>query len=147
FDRQLRGPAAVDRAFVTITLLTTGALVGEAAIFGAGLGQLLERYTFYTVPLIGIRFLLAVETRLLTPRTHLLLAGVLLAGTLLVPLDDLLFTGTRDQSPTMAAVSTVGRHVGWAAPLVVGAVLCLLVLGTIAAGRRGDRAAPIVLAA
>src|SRR5262249_58357816 len=28
-----------------------------------------------------------------------------------------------------------------------GAVLCLLVLGTIAAGRRGDRAAPIVLAA
>lgn len=54
------------RAFALLTLALLTALVGEAAAFGVNQQQILERYTFYTAPLVLIAFCWAFEHLTLT---------------------------------------------------------------------------------
>jgi hypothetical protein len=136
--RQVRGRAAAARAFGTLTVLVATALLVEAGIFGAGLGQLEERYTFYAAPLLVIAFLFAAEQRLLATRAHGILAGAMAGVAVFLPLDDPLFTGLRDQSPVLVAFAVVQRHAQWRAPLVAGVLLVALGCASFLLGRRGS---------
>jgi hypothetical protein len=134
------------RAFAAVTVLTTLALVGEAGVFGAGLEQLEERYTFYAVPLLSIAFLLAVERGSLSRGAHAALSGLLLLASLFVPLDDKLFSAARDGSVALLVYVRIEDHARWVASLLVGLALLLIAVGTLVLARRG-RAHLVVAAA
>jgi hypothetical protein len=145
---QLRSRDGGARAMAAMTAATTVALVGEAGIFGAGLGQLEERYTFYAAPLLVIAFLVALERGLLGGRAHALMAGGLAAVAFLLPLDEPLFHGLRGQSPALLALSAIQRHLGWEAPLGAGALLLALALAALLLARHGrEWRIPVVAAA
>jgi hypothetical protein len=144
--RQARGRDAAARAFAPLTAVLAVTFVLEAGIFGAGLGQLEERYTFYAAPLLVIAFLFAAQRRLLATRAHAILAGGLVATAVLVPLDDPLFTGLRDQSPLLMAFGVVQRHAQWRAPMLAGVLLGVLGSASLALGRRGSTRSVVGLA-
>ncbi len=144
---QLRSREPAARAFATMTILVAAGLVGEAGLFGATLGQLEERYTFYAAPLLVIAWLLAFERGMLRRRVHAVLACGLSVIAFLLPLDEPLFTGIRGQSPVMTAFGVIQRHAQWRAPLLAGVLLLVLALGVLELGRRSSGRPVIVLAA
>jgi len=145
--RQIRERAPGPRSFGILTAIVTAAVCTEAGLFGASLGQMEERYTFYAAPLVVIAFLYAAERRLLATRAHTIAAATLASVALLLPLDDPLFTGMRDQSPVLMAFALVQRHAQWWAPLVAGVLLLALAAATLELGRRGSARCLVGLAA
>jgi hypothetical protein len=135
--RMLRRGDPGARAFAALAVVVGTVLVCEAGVFGAGLGQLEERYTFYAAPLLAIAFLYALEQGLVRTRSCAVLTGGLAALAFLLPLDDPLFTGMRDQSPVLMAFLVVQRHLTWRAPIAAGVLLLALALAALALGRRG----------
>ena len=96
-------------------------------MFGAGLGQLQERYTFYAVPLL-VRSRSPALKRPPVEKITRCWPLALVSGAVFLPLQNDLFTALRDQSPVLAAFAPVQRHAGWTAPLLAGLVLLALAL-------------------
>lgn len=136
--RFLRRGDPAQRAYASATIVTVGAVLGQAAVFGAALGQLIERYTFYVAPLLVVAFLATLEGGFLVSRVQRALLAAMCGAALLLPLFDFVFTSDHSQAPALVATEELERIAGWATPLLVAGVL-LLVTVTALVLRRSSR--------
>ena len=82
-----RSRDARQRAFGLLVVPLLGVLLLEAAIFGVGIEQLMERYTFYAAPLLALAFLAGMRDGLLERRAHRLFLAAFAGLALMLPVD------------------------------------------------------------
>ena len=126
----IRSRDARQRAFGLLVVPVIGALLLQAAIFGVGVGQLMERYTFYGAPLLALAFLAAMRDGFLERRAHRALLAAFAGLALMLPVDDLLLFARDDFAPVLVALRPARDALGSAFPL---AVVAPLIVATVAA--------------
>ena len=114
-----------ERAFAALTVLVTPMVILEAAVFGAGEGRLIERYTFYIAPLIVIGFLVALSRGLLRRRSHATAAAVMVAVAVILPANGF-FSSPDGQASVLFALRPLRPVLGEYASLTAIAVLALI---------------------
>jgi len=119
---------ARQRAYGMLVLPVVGVLLLEAAIFGAGQGQLMERYTFYGAPLLALAFLAAMRDGFLHRRAHRALLAAFAGVAVLLPVDDRLLFARDDFAPVLVALRPARDALGSAFPLAVAVPLVALTL-------------------
>jgi hypothetical protein len=125
-----RSRDARQRAFGLLVVPLLGVLLLEAAIFGVGIEQLMERYSFYAAPLLALAFLAGMRDGLLERRAHRWLLAAFAGLALMLPVDHLLLFARDDFAPTLVALRPARDALGDAFPL---AVVAPLVVATVAA--------------
>jgi hypothetical protein len=134
--RLLRHGTDPERAFAALTVLLVPFVVLEAAVFGAGEGRLIERYTFYVAPLVVIGFLVAVRLGVLRGRSHAIAAAVMAAAALLLPTTGF-FSNADGQAAVLFALRPLQPLLGDATPLAAVSLLTLVSVAVWHLGRRG----------
>ena len=114
-----RSRDARQRAFGLLVVPLLGVLLLEAAIFGVGIEQLMERYTFYAAPLLALAFLAGMRDGLLERRAHRLFLAAFAGLALMLPVDNLLLFARDDFAPTLVALRPARDALGDAFPLAV----------------------------
>ncbi|MBA3842028.1 MAG: hypothetical protein H0X39_05305 [Actinobacteria bacterium] len=128
FTTFLRSGTERQRAFTLLTIFLSVGLLGQAALFGANEGRVLERYTFYLAPLIAIAFVHALEAAAPRDRLYRCTAFTGAAVAILVPAGSEIRRGATDESPTILGLQSLaggGPHATllWALMLAVAAML------------------------
>ena len=101
------------RAFGLLVVPLLGVFLLQAAIFGVGVEQFMERYTFYGAPLLALAFLAGMRAGLLERRAHRLLLAAFAGLALLLPVDNLLlFFAGNDFAPSLVALSPARDALG-----------------------------------
>jgi len=138
----------LEEAFAYLAVLLLAVLLAQGAFFNAHGLQLMERYTFYAVPLLLVGFVVAWSRGLLRSRAHAGL-GLALVGTALafLPRFPEFFYTQPDHAPSLLAYSAVESLLQWRAPLVCAGVAAALGAGTLLLGRRGHGSAIAALGA
>jgi hypothetical protein len=122
-------PALRDRAFGFFSLFLLAGFCLEAAVFGANTeGGVLDRYTFYLVPLIAIACVWSLEVVRPERVAYAAVAYSSAAVAILLPATTAVRSGGLAQAPGLLGLSQLGLHLGspalvWAPVLVVLAVL------------------------
>lgn len=128
------------RAFAVLTISLTGALVGQAAFFGANEGRVHERYVFYVAPLLAAAFA-SRDTHPVRPRLQTTIGYCASAAALLLPLASGLRAAADDESPSLLGLGTLGGG-GDRGTLLWASGLTLLALG-VGLGALGRRLVPM----
>ncbi len=128
----------VDDAFALVTLLSLVTLLLEAALFAQDGLQAMERYTFYSAPLLVVAFAVGWQRRLLEGRPHAALAlGLTGLGLLLPRFAQFLFTRA-DAAPSLLAYRALLHVSGLNGGVWWGIAAGLLGGGALVLGRRGE---------
>jgi hypothetical protein len=122
----LRSPEPSRRVFGLLTVGMTGALLAEATYPAAIHHRPYERYVFYTVPLLAVGCVYAVEQRIVS-RVYPVLAYALAIAAVVVPATDALRSAETGQSPSLLWLNTLGGggsslRLAWAIGLALSAV-------------------------
>jgi hypothetical protein len=133
----IRSRDAHQRAFGLLVVPVVGVLLLQAAIFGAGQGQLMERYTFYGAPLLALAFLVGMRNGFLERRAHRALLAAFAGFAVLLPVDDHLLFARDDFAPALVALRPARDALGSAFPLAVALPLVVLTLAALIFARYG----------
>ena len=133
----IRSRDARQRAFGLLVVPVIGVLLLQAAIFGVGVEQLMERYTFYGAPLLALAFLAAMRDGFLERRAHRALLAAFAGLALLLPVDDLLLFARDDFAPVLVALRPARDALGSAFPLAVVAPLIVVTVAALIFARYG----------
>jgi hypothetical protein len=133
----MRSRHARRRAFGMLLVPVVVVLLLQAAIFGAGQGQLMERYTFYAAPLLALACLAAMRDGLMERRAHRALLAAFAGLAILLPVDDHLLVARDDFAPVLVALRPARDFLGSAFPLVVAIPLVVLTLAALIFVRYG----------
>ena len=133
----IRSRDARQRAFGLLVVPLLGVLLLQAAIFGVGLEQLMERYTFYCAPLLALAFLAGMRDGLLECRAHRVLLAAFAGLALMLPVDSLLLFARDDFAPALVALRPARDALGDAFPLAVVASLVVVTVAALIFARSG----------
>ena len=133
----IRSRDARQRAFGMLVVPVIGVLLLQAAIFGVGVEQLMERYTFYGAPLLALAFLAGMRDGLLERRAHRALMAAFAGLALMLPVDDLLLFARDDFAPVLVALRPARDALGSAFPLAVVAPLIAVTVAALIFARYG----------
>jgi hypothetical protein len=98
-------------AFAALTVVLTGALLGEAGLLGDA-GQAQERYVFYVLPLVAVGFGLYASRGWPYRLYHALVAAALVTLVAVVPLSGYAAADEKMHSPLLYAVFRIEQSLG-----------------------------------
>ena len=149
-----RGRPREERAFAALTVLLTGAVLVEAAMYAAnapediGGGRFQERYLMTILPLVAPAFCLWVVRGAPARKIVAVLAVAMLALSARVPLAGFTSETGRQDSPFLLALYWLEREIGYDdGSLALAAAVALLSLLAAALAFRPRAAAPLALGA